>query len=403
MKNILFIANSCLPVTGPENICNARQLAVLSKSEKFKIDLVTRHDNTVYYPKEDIEEYGIKINSLNFVDVDNTISIKTVWQHFRAWLKFGVVEAGYHWAIAALPLCEKLVENNNYDYVISKNASSYLIAFHLHKKYGVKWVASWNDPFPACLWIPPYGNGNSIENTRKCERIIEIMRCADEYIYPNSRLAQYVNAYVHANERNIHIIPHVMTNIPKKHIGTNSGPIKIIHSGQCNAPRYARSLLQAVAELLEEGRLHNTELSITFMGKTNADEMLMVGSYPLKDVINVREPVPYSHSLEVLSEYDVALIIEAACDEGIFLPTKVSDFMMAGMRLLAISPRVGVLHDLYIQGYISYFGDVLDVRSIKDALLKIVNDRKNSQWYDFQVKVPESYTAEYTIDKFTRF
>lgn len=120
--------------------------------ESFKIDLVTRHDNTTYYPNDDIEEYGLKLNSLNFVDVKNKICIKTIWQHL-------------------------------------KNASSYILAYYLKKKYGIKWIAFWNDPFPAYLWIEPYGHGNNPEMVKKCKRIIQIMKCADEYVYPNQRLA----------------------------------------------------------------------------------------------------------------------------------------------------------------------------------------------------------------------
>ena len=403
MKHILFIANSCLPVTGPENICNARQLAVLSQSGEFKIDLVTRHDNTTYYPKDDIEQYGIKLNSLNFVDVDNKINIKTLWQHMRAWLKFGVVEAGYHWAVAALPLCEKLVKENKYDFIVSKNASSYILAYYLKKKYGIKWVASWNDPFPAYLWIEPYGHGNTPEKVKKCRRIVKIMKRADEYVYPNARLANYVNSYVQADKSKIHIVPHVMTSQPKSSRKEVSRPIKLIHSGQCNAPRYAKSLLLATKELLEEKKITKNDISITFMGKINPEEMSMIENEPLKGVVNMRKPVAYHESLAILEEYDIALIIEAACEEGIFLPTKVSDFMMAGKRMLAICPRVGVLHDLFEQGSISYFGDVTDVDSVKSALINMVEDCKESGWGDFIVKVPNSFTAEYVVNEFLNF
>lgn len=402
MKNILFIANSCLPITGPENICNARQLAVLSQSGEFNIDLVTRHDNTTYYPKEDIEKYGIKLNSLNFIDVENKINIKTVWQHFLAWLKFGVVEAGYHWAIAALPLCEKLVKENKYDYIVSKNASSYLIAYYLQKKYGIKWVASWNDPFPGYLWIEPYGHGNSPEMVKKCKKIVNIMKSANEYVYPNNRLAKYVNSYVQADEQTIHIIPHVVIRKAKETPKKISGPIKLIHPGQCNAPRYARPLLQALKELIEEKKIGNNDLTITFMGKTNADEMAMMKKFPLKDVVTTREPVSYRQSFEVLMEYDIALIIEANCDEGIFLPTKVTDFMMAGIRMLAVCPKVGVQHDLYEKGYIPYFGDIADINSIKTTLLKIVDDSKKTNWNEYKVKVPENFTANYVVEKFLK-
>ena len=37
--------------------------------------------------------------------------------------------------------------------------------------------------------------------------------------------------------------------------------------------------------------------------------------------------------------------------------------------MLAVSPKEGVLHDLYKKGCIGYYGDVNDVESIKNALL----------------------------------
>lgn len=200
----------------------------------------------------------------------------------------------------------------------------------------------------------------------------------------------------------IHVLPHVMTSAPQVSRRKLFSPIRLIHPGQCNAPRYAKSLLLATKELIEEGKITQNDISITFMGKINPDEMSMIEFEPLKGVVNMRKPVTYHKSLDVLKEFDVALIIEAACEEGIPLPTKVSDFMMAGIRMFSICPKVGVQHDLYKEGYISYFGDVKDVESVKCALLKIVEDNKKPTWDEFEVMVPKSFTADYIVNEFLK-
>ena len=43
--------------------------------------------------------------------------------------------------------------------MITKNYPSELLGYYLKKKYNIKWVATWNDPFPHEKYPHPYGNG----------------------------------------------------------------------------------------------------------------------------------------------------------------------------------------------------------------------------------------------------
>ena len=92
-------------------------------------------------------------------------------------------------------------------------------------------------------------------------------------------------------------------------------------------------------------------------------------------------PVEYSKALELLKDYTVACIVEAPCKAGeaVFLPTKVTDFMQVGIPILTISPKEGVLHDLYKKGGIRYFGDVHDEADIEQTLLNLWRDFKEGK------------------------
>lgn len=84
MKRILFIAPASFPVTGAENIVNIKLLQALSKSGDFEIDLVSKKSKWENYPSESISTYAVNLESLNVVEVDNRINVRTCVGHLLA-------------------------------------------------------------------------------------------------------------------------------------------------------------------------------------------------------------------------------------------------------------------------------------------------------------------------------
>lgn len=403
MKRILFVSHSCFPVNGAEEIVNVRLLSALSKSGEFIIDVVTKKKKLMLYPSDALEKYALNLNSLHMIEVDNRITPTTIWQHAMTYFRFGIVHKGDHWAAKALPTTIELVKKNHYDYVLTRATPAHYIGSYLKKHFEIKWVCTWNDPAPFIMYPYPYGKGNGGNMIKKNEKEINMMKKADVFIYPNQRLARYMNSYLCAENKDINIIPHVIVGELSEPKYYNGGKINFIHSGKCITPRRASNLLLALRELLSEQVISQNEIAFSFMGRLNEEDEEMIKTTELKDVVSIIEPVPYLKSLQILKNYDVAVIIEAPCEEGIFLPTKVSDFMMEGKRILTLSPKNGLLHDLYEEGFVSYFADVEDVKSIKDAIVKIVEDSQNKQWNDFKVRIPYNYCQDYVVQQYLSF
>lgn len=400
MKRVLFVTTSCFPVRGAECIVNVRLLSVLSKSGLFEIDLVTKKSKWQNYPSDSLEQLGIRLESLEVIEVDNKVSLKTIWQHFRTFLKFGVVNKGDHWALKALPAVKQLINQNHYDYILTRAQPSHLIGDYVKKNYNIKWVCTWNDPFPIKMYPKPFGKGNSPAVSSTYSKTIRIMQNADMFIFPNKRLADYMNKYIMASKDRIKIIPHVMIDNPQLKVKQKDCKLRLIHSGSCTNGRSAHLLLLALKELITQGIMRDREIIVSFIGVVNEDDQQLFNDPILKDVTNIQEPVSYLKSLEILKEYDIAIIIEAAWEEGVFLPTKVSDFMMAGKRIFTISPQNGLLHDLYKQGFISYYADVTDINSIKNELERIILDSREDGWNDYTIKVPEEYTSSHVLNEY---
>lgn len=396
-KNILIIAPSSLPICEAESIVNAKLLKALSEDGRFEIDLISKDKITFDYPKEDnYESWGIHIDQLKLVKVDNRININTIFQHIKTFCKFGTAPKGSHWALAALSVAEKMIKGKKYDYVLTKSSPSLLVGAYLKKKYGLKWIASWNDPFPLIKYPAPYGKGWDARPSFFDKQMIKIMsKYPDMHIFPSDRLRDHMLRYLTVNPENTIIIPH--TAITGRIFTKHSFPVlRLYHPGNLAKPRDPSTFLHAFKSFIDENP--NAKISFTILGKADLLTKQIINDLQLENYVKILPPVSYYRSLEEQSNYNVAIIIEAACAEGVFLPTKVSDFVEVMMPVFAVSPNSGVLHDLYDRNIIPYFADVKSVNSIKATITRIYNDYLKGEIVN--TRMPEEYSAHYIAEAY---
>lgn len=398
MKRILIIAPTSYPVNGAEAIVNIKLLKALSDDGGFIIDLIAKKNKWQNYPSASIEEYGVKCN-LHMVEVDNRVyNPKVVIQNLLCLFTFGVVYKGCHWAVKAMRVAKQLVKSNNYDYVLTKSNPSYLVGCYLKKKYGVKWVASWNDPYPNELYPQPYGHGSQYSDT-STQRRVSIMQNADVHIFPSMRLQEYMGTYMNIADKEKIIIPHIITPMvmPRHKF---DGTLRMIHSGKLFSPRSPENLLRGLKQALQlEPEL---KIKVSILGNMNQEYLDLVSKLELEEYFEYLPPVEYHRSLEMLTNFDVAMIIEANCKEGIFLPTKVGDYMQISVPMFAISPCEGNLYDLYREGYVHFFANVASPNSICDELLKCYHSFVSGDISNRLLKhyYKEEYLADFIVNKY---
>lgn len=387
---ILFIAPSSIPTYGAEAIVNKKLLTALIKSGKFEIDLISQKVKFKHYPVEDSD---IKLNSIHIIENDFSITPKIIWQHIVAFFKFGITYKAIHWAVKALPIAEKLIRENNYDYILTKDSPSFVVGNYLKNKYGIKWVATWNDPYPGVKYPEPYGEGYDAKGNIFDRMCVSVMKNADVHIFPSERIKTYMQKYLMVSDEKTVVIPHVILDTP---IVPNieKENLKIIHSGTLQHPRNPRTFLEAFGKFKKH--YPNSKVYVDILGIMENEDVALIEQMGLQQYVKFLPPVPYTKSLEILANYHVALIIEADCEEGIFLPTKVTDFMQYRKPIFAVSPKLGVLNDLYKEGYVYYFSDVRRVDDIYNSLLRIYNDFISNR-IDAKGKVADSVFSEKAI------
>lgn len=380
-KHILVIAPASIPITGAEAICNVKLLRVLSENG-YKIDLISKKMKYTHYPETNFTELGLNLNSVNTIEVDNKMSLKVIWQHLCCLFIFGTVFKGAHWAYCVLKVANELCKKNQYDAIITKNSPSELLGYYFKKKNGIKWIATWNDPYPTKKYPKPYGNGINTKLFILERPLLKKMEEADYHIFPNQRIRDYMSNYINIPAEKTRIIPHVV--IPREHIDIPHENLKIVHLGNVLPPRDATPFLKALKEFIKNKQ--DAKIEIAFIGQTPQSIKDYIKTTHLEKYVKVSPPVKYEESQKILGTYDVQLIVEAPCEEGIFLPTKVSDSMQLGKPIFTISPSIGVLNDLYKQGHISYFSSVKDEKDILATLEQVYNDFTNGKLKTFSLE-----------------
>ena len=367
-KKILFIAPASIPVFGAEAIVNVKLLSVLIDAG-YDIDVVSKKNKWINYPESDFS-ISERLNSINIIEVDNRIDVVTLYQHFMSFITFGVVYRGSHWAYKALLYIRKHMDVSLYDAVITKNGPSELVGYWLKKHTRLKWIATWNDPFPKNCYPHPYGSG-PVRQPWYMKKLITIMRdWADYSVIPSDRLCHYMDKYVHFHQDRIRIVPHVALT-DKPHNKRVDGKLRMLVSGNNRSPRDPRLLLNAFMRVVSTSVL---DAELVFVGSVDDDIKSLIIALKANSYIKILPAVSYEESMDMLKDYDLAILIEAACDEGIFLPTKIVDFMQVRIPVFAISPKVGILNDLYKKGNIGYFADCTDEQAIENELKKIISD-----------------------------
>jgi glycosyltransferase involved in cell wall biosynthesis len=402
MKSVLFVAQDSFPMHGAESIVNLKLLAALSQSGEFVIDLISKKAKGESYKANSLDELGISVRNLYVLGVDNRITVSSIWQHFRCFLKFGIVFKGSHWASLALDKALLLYNKNKYDYILTKNQASVLVGYYLKKKYGLKWIATWNDPFPSSLYPPIYKNFFHEKDNWAYQRIIKVTRnYVDKVIVPSERLKNYMLPFYQIESTKVVVIPHVVNNINKREEGgnRNGNTLRLIHSGNISYPRDPNTLLEGLKILLHRHSDYRIQLDILGMADASLQEKIRL--YDLDKYVKIIPPVSYIDSLRLLDDYDAAVVVEAVLDEGIFLPTKVSDFMQCGKAIFAISPAKGVLNDLYVNGNIGYFADNRDSSSVYEMMDELYRDFLSHSVK--KCKIPVGYTEKYVVDKYLGF
>jgi len=277
---------------------------------------------------------------------------------------------GCRWAAHALDLALKLHNKKPYHVILSRSLpdSGHLPALSLAKKTKLPWIANWNDAF-GDKNPPPVGKGVNANLSVFHERFLnEVTRKANWLTFPSDRMRRYICKYLGdgASEKSS-TVPHV---VMKPHGGRpkkKNESFTICHAGNLYPGRNPEMFLRGMKEFLR-GEGLRTKFKLLIIGLENLGLKKLIEGFGLESNAQFKGPLSYTETLNYCEESDLLLALEAAYEEGIYLPSKFVDYVQTGRPILALSPHNGTLQDIISAHGGGIAVDCLSSKAITDAL-----------------------------------
>ena len=326
---VLFVSWHCLDGTA-EGLASARLVRALAR-HGHEVTLLTRKQSRA---PEGIESHLLEPEPFNRLNLDRWGRLSALPHLLRGCT---VEEKGWVRAVA-----RRAAKLGPFDVLHSRlnSAASHLAALEVLKRIELPWCAYFSDPWPHHLYPEPYRFTVGPLSRRRLELSLDAMlRRADSLVFPSDRLRDWLLSGRRERFRSKSFVaPHLgEEGAPSP---SSNGHLHIRHAGFLMKERRIEPLLAALERLRPEVR---NDLRVEFAGRYAIQP-------EASGVVSFVPSMPPDSVRAWMAGADVALLVEAALTEGIFFPSKLSDYLAGGRPILALSPRRGVTADLLASG-----------------------------------------------------
>lgn len=341
---ILLFAPGFAPYAASENIVNSK-LVLAFRDRGWEVDVISRAD-TDYYGSSWCEPWLPLKELTHEVRFPFGTGGRRVLERAADSLTMGHPVEGVRWAREAYRTALRLHESKPYRVIISRSTPdvAHLPALKLSRSHRVPWIANWNDP-TAHRMPPPYGGGPGARVGYFDERYLrQVAGAATLHSYPCERLRRYMDRYLGIPERQSTVIPHIGGHFPLP-AEPREAVFTLCHAGHLDRMRSPDTFLEGLARFIGDDP-ERKQVRFVNIGLDNAALRERAEQFGVGGNLQITGSLSYLETLARLRSSSVLVVIEAPCSEGIFLPSKLVDYLQTGRPVLAVSPRVGTLSDL---------------------------------------------------------
>lgn len=340
------------PPVWPEGMVNAK-LALAMKKAGWHIDVIIAGHPAPKnrYPSENAGWTDLT-DHIHIVKLaDHKSLVGKVVDTVGAFLLTGRLLRHLAWGMAVKNVAEKLNAAHRYDLILSRAVPDYahFAALLAHRQTGIPWIANWNDPTPNHKFPPPYGMGPSSPLKPDINSWYRgIGRHASWHTFPSERLRKYMCAYLPGDlYTKSSVIPHIAMDEFKCPATPPDGSFSMCYAGSVTPPRDATVFLEGVRRFNARSNPSPGSFSVRFLVDTPDVVAEMARAVNVEPFIILEASVPYNRMPEALARSHVLVVIEAPLEEGIFMPSKIVDYVQIGRPILAVAPAVGTMADIF--------------------------------------------------------
>ena len=250
---------------------------------------------------------------------------------------FFIPDARVGWVNPSVDYLSNYIKTNAVDVIITTGPphSMHLIGLELQKRFAVKWIADFRDPWTSIGYHKELKlTDKSAQKHKDLERLV--LTKADTVITTSFTTKQ---EFAEITQKPIHIITngYDIETIEKPALDTK---FTINHIGSLLSKRNPHILWQALNEILQENDQFRSDFQLQLIGKVSSEIIDTIKDFKLDNYLNVLGYVSHTEALKYQRSSQVLLLIEIDSFETIgIIPGKLFEYMAAERPILAIGPK----------------------------------------------------------------
>ena len=280
---------------------------------------------------------------------------------------FFIPDARIGWYPYAVPVGHRIIREQRIDAIYSSSPpyTTAVIAQKLHRSTGVPWVAGFRDPWTGFLstpdrWFLPRAIDRYLERSAfiDANRVEAALRGIQKDItakipdLDQNKLAYLPNGFDRED-------------YPKLDLQPNQR-FTVTYTGSMYGKRNPRTFLQAVEELVRDGKVDPDKFTLRFIGRFGGEVREMLVNSSVRNSIELVSYLPHSESVTALMKSDaLLLIVDEAAGSDEIVPGKVFEYIGADKPIIALAPEgaiAGILRETQ-SGLVAHNQDIVAIQA----------------------------------------
>jgi len=321
-------------------------------------------------------------------------------ENIAIWIRgnFFIPDARKFWVGPSIKYLSNYLKNNPVDAVVSTGPphSMHLIALGLKKKFGLKWIADFRDPWTNIdffdkLMLTSFANKLHHRKERQVIKNADILttvswKWAEDFKEMGAKHVEVITNGFDADDFNSLEKP-----LSKK--------FELCHLGSMNKDRNPNVLWESLSEIAKENEAFKNDLKITLIGPTDHRVVDDLKKLNLSNQLEYVNYLPHNESLKTASRATILLLpLNDTLNVEGRIPGKIFEYLALEKPILCIGPINGDSAKIIRETNSGQTIGFSDKKNMVDLLLKYYSEFKK----DNKINLKSNHINTYSREELTK-
>jgi len=214
--------------------------------------------------------------------------------------------------------------------------SDHLLGLRLKRRHGRPWVAHFSDPWADVV----FRRGQFLANAINRRLEAQVIAAADRIVFTSQETIDLVMRRYPGDFRDkMSVVPHGFDFTLYNSPSSRPDGIVVRHLGSLYGRRNPLPLFRALRRILEQEPTLLAGVGFELIGQVSPWIARHPGYRALpQGLVRIVDTVSYRESLRLMAGADLLLVIDAPDEVSVFLPSKLIDYLGAGVPIMGIVP-----------------------------------------------------------------